>query len=208
MLVDCDIHLGYRSLSDLVPYLDGATRELVVSSGTNGLAMPSYPWNHPTGWIRHDVYERGATSGDFPYVTLDVLRERHLDAFGVSLGIVEPDEAAAFSNFRDCRLEVLGELIDRGVKLLRGLVDAAGDLIAHALNEVLADGELPEFAHECGQLRNLHAVVAASQGGVIGRLLLRPGRPCVHPRDVVRTGNGTGSGIDLNEVGHANVAPI
>jgi hypothetical protein len=49
VLVDCDIHLGYDTLFDLLPYLDAPTRELVRSSGTNGLAMPSYPWNHPTG---------------------------------------------------------------------------------------------------------------------------------------------------------------
>ena len=60
VLLDCDIHLGYNTLADLLPYLDPPTRELVVNSGTNGLAMPSYPWNHPTGWIRHDLYERSA----------------------------------------------------------------------------------------------------------------------------------------------------
>ncbi|HEY1368641.1 MAG TPA: amidohydrolase family protein [Gaiellaceae bacterium] len=97
MLIDCDIHLGYESLADLLPYLDAPTRELVVHSGTNGLAMPSYPWNHPTGWIRRDVYERDQAGGAaFPYITVEALRERHLDAYDVTLGVVEPDEAAAF----------------------------------------------------------------------------------------------------------------
>ena len=97
MLVDCDIHVGYEALADLLPYLDEPTRELVVNSGTSGLAMPSYPWNHPTGWIRHDVYERdGGNDSNFAYVTLDTLRERHLDPYDVTLGVVEPDEAAAF----------------------------------------------------------------------------------------------------------------
>ena len=49
MLVGCDLHIGYDSLRDLLPYLDGATSELVEQSGTNGLGMPSYPWYHPTG---------------------------------------------------------------------------------------------------------------------------------------------------------------
>src|SRR5438128_12291126 len=98
MLVDCDIHVGYETLSDLLPYLDAPTRELVISSGTHGLAMPSYPWSHPTGWIRHDVYERGAEhEPSFAYVSLDILRERHLDACGVSLAIVAPDEPAGVS---------------------------------------------------------------------------------------------------------------
>jgi len=41
MLIDCDIHVGYETLADLLPYLDGPSRELVVSSGTHGLAMPT-----------------------------------------------------------------------------------------------------------------------------------------------------------------------
>jgi predicted TIM-barrel fold metal-dependent hydrolase len=105
MLIDCDIHIGYQSLADLLPYLDRATQELLTGSGTNGLAMPTYPWNHPTGWLRHDVYEREAHhSGNFAYLSLDVLRERHLDPFGITLGLVEPDEAAVFSLLPNARL--------------------------------------------------------------------------------------------------------
>src|SRR5512133_500895 len=82
VLVDCDIHVGYESVADLLPYLDPPTRELVIASGTNGLAMPSYPWNHPTGWFRHDVYERSAAhDANFAYLSLDLLRERHLDLY-------------------------------------------------------------------------------------------------------------------------------
>ena len=92
MLIDCDIHVGYETLTDLLPYLDAPTRELVINSGTNGLAMPSYPWNHPTGWFRHDVYERGSGhDANFAYMSLDTLRERHLDTYDVTLGVVEPD---------------------------------------------------------------------------------------------------------------------
>ena len=94
MLIDTDIHLGYEKLADLLPYLDEPTSELVRSSGTNGLAMPSYPWNHPSGWIRQDVYERSEATGDFPYLTLETLRTRHLDAYDVTLGIVEIGRAS------------------------------------------------------------------------------------------------------------------
>jgi predicted TIM-barrel fold metal-dependent hydrolase len=98
MLVDCDIHVGYETVGDLIPYLDGPTAELVRQSGTNGLAMPTYPWNHPTGWIRHDLYERGERNvANFVYMSLDTLRARHLDPYGIDIGIVEPDEAAVFS---------------------------------------------------------------------------------------------------------------
>ncbi|TMM12647.1 MAG: amidohydrolase [Actinobacteria bacterium] len=104
MLIDCDIHVGYETLADLLPYLDGPSRELVVSSGTHGLAMPTYPWNHPSGWIRQDVYERGSGAGDFPYLTLDLLRDRHLDRYDIALGVLEPDEGAAFAILPNAQL--------------------------------------------------------------------------------------------------------
>ena len=105
MLVAWDNHVGYETLEELLPYLDPPTRELVRSSGTNGLAMPSYPWNHPTGWIRHDLYERGTEhDANFAFMSLDLLRERHLDAYDVTIGIVEPDEAASFSIIPNAQL--------------------------------------------------------------------------------------------------------
>ena len=107
MLVDCDIHLGYDSLTDLLPYLDAPTRELVLHSGSHGLAMPTYPWNHPTGWIRRDLYaaEDGDYSSDFVVgMSLETLRESHLDRYGVDIGIVEPDEAAVFSLLPNAQL--------------------------------------------------------------------------------------------------------
>ena len=98
MLIDCDIHVGYSSLADLLPYMDAPTRELVTHSGTHGLAMPSYPWNHPTGWIRKDTYERQGFGGtDFTYVSLDQMRAQHLDLHEIAFGVLEPDEAAAFA---------------------------------------------------------------------------------------------------------------
>ena len=93
MLIDCDIHIGYESLADLIPYLDAPTAELVRQSGTNGLAMPTYPWNHPAGWIRRDLYERGGGTRLRLHVARHVART-HLDPYGVEFGIAEPDEAA------------------------------------------------------------------------------------------------------------------
>jgi hypothetical protein len=99
MLVDSDIHVGYETLLDLLDYLDRPTRELVVHSGTNGLGMPSYPWYHPTGWLRGDTYDREATEVGAQLIgqDLDRVRENVLDAYDVTYGILTPDEAAAFS---------------------------------------------------------------------------------------------------------------
>src|SRR5204862_3900881 len=40
----------------------------------------------------------------FPYLTLNTLRERHLDRYEVSVAIVEPDEAAAFAILPNAQL--------------------------------------------------------------------------------------------------------
>ena len=99
MLVDCDLHVGYDSLRDLLPHLDGATAELVEQSGTNGLGMPSYPWYHPTGWLR------GTPTTAAPPRRAPSSSARRsagaatnvLDPFEVTYGILTPDEAAAFA---------------------------------------------------------------------------------------------------------------
>src|SRR4051812_30975124 len=99
MLIDCDIHVGYETVLDLAPYLDPATREVVVNCGTNGLGMPSYPWYHPTGWLRTDAFDRASAAVGSQLVgqTLDRVRAKVLDPLDLSYGILTPDEAAAFS---------------------------------------------------------------------------------------------------------------
>ena len=57
MLIDCDIHVTYGSIKELTPYADAHTRELIERSGVAGLSMPTYPWVHPSGWIRRDTYD-------------------------------------------------------------------------------------------------------------------------------------------------------
>ena len=46
----------------------------------------------------------GRGPGDFAYLSLELLRERHLDLYDVTLGIVEPDEAAAFAVLPNAQL--------------------------------------------------------------------------------------------------------
>ena len=155
MLIDCDIHLGYETLADLTPYLDAPTRELVASSGTNGLAMPTYPWNHPSGWDRHDVYQRGdVPSTDFVFISLETLRERHLDAYDVDLGIVEPDEAAVFSVLPNAQLAArlcsayndwLFERFLQEERRLRGMIVVPAQFPEAAAREIRRAGGLDEF---------------------------------------------------------------
>jgi predicted TIM-barrel fold metal-dependent hydrolase len=99
MLVDSDVHVGYQTLLDLCDYLDPPTRELVLHSGTNGLGMPTYPWYHPTGWLRGDAYDRDTTDvgAQLPGQDLERVRDKLLDAYDVTYAILTPDEAAAFA---------------------------------------------------------------------------------------------------------------
>ena len=49
--------------------------------------MPSYPWYHPTGWLRQDAYDRAAAGKGVLLVgqTLDRVRSLVLDPFDVTL---------------------------------------------------------------------------------------------------------------------------
>ena len=137
MLIDCDVHVGYDDLLDLVPYLDGPTAELVRHSGSNGLAMPSYPWYHPTGWVRKDTYDADSlTVGrQIPGQSLATVQRLLLDPYGVTFGVLTPDEAAAFSVIPNAHL---------------------GARLAHGYNEWLLDNWLTQDP----RLRGLIVVAA------------------------------------------------
>src|SRR5918995_244338 len=106
MLIDCDIHVTYGSLEELVPFADPHTRELIERSGVAGLSMPTYPWVHPSGWIRRDTYDAEAVEAGamFPGFTLEQLREHVLDPLDVAFALANPDEAACFSVLPNGRL--------------------------------------------------------------------------------------------------------
>jgi uncharacterized protein len=106
MLIDCDTHVTYGSIKEIVPFADPHTRELIERSGVAGLSMPTYPWVHPSGWIRRDTYDAEAVeSGSmFPGFTLDQLRGHVLDRFDVAFAVANPDEAACFSVLPNPRL--------------------------------------------------------------------------------------------------------
>ena len=105
-----------------MPFADPHTRELIERSGVAGLSMPTYPWVHPSGWIRRDTYDAEAVeSGSmFPGFTLDQLRDHVLDRFDVALALANPDEAACFSVLPNPRLAA-------------GLASAYNDWLARGL---------------------------------------------------------------------------
>ncbi len=92
MLIDCDIHVSpAEGLETLKEYMDAGTRELVRHSGTTGLELPNYPWYHPTGWARKDVYDPFSDNEELHSESLEKVQRMVLDEHGVSYGIATPD---------------------------------------------------------------------------------------------------------------------
>ena len=92
-LIDCDVHFSFSALTDLVPYMEPAYRDLVLNSNDFGLTLPSYPWQHPTGWTRKDTF----SADHLPSTSLPRLREQLLDLYDVTYGILTPEEIMCVS---------------------------------------------------------------------------------------------------------------
>jgi predicted TIM-barrel fold metal-dependent hydrolase len=90
-IVDCDIHPRTRSPEDLKPYLTnrwwdylqtyGARRRHGYTKGT------PYPKAQPGDASRRDAWPPG---GGLPGCDLDFMREQHLDAYGITHGVMNP----------------------------------------------------------------------------------------------------------------------
>jgi len=169
MPIDCDIHVGYETVLDLAPYPDPATRELVVNCGTNGLGMPSYPWYHPTGWLRNDAFDRASTAVGAQLVgqTLDRVRANVLEPLALDHGVLTPDEAAAFS------------ILPNGI------------LAAH-LSRAYNDWLLEHWLEPEPRLRGL-VVVAAQRPGASARRRSTSSSACASPRSRSRSRPTTAS---------------
>jgi predicted TIM-barrel fold metal-dependent hydrolase len=90
-IADCDLHLGPTSITELYPWLSKRWQTHLETYGMNhrtGLrnGLPSYPKAQPAA-ARRDAWP---PSGKPPGTDLDFTRAQHLDAFNVTLGIVNP----------------------------------------------------------------------------------------------------------------------
>jgi predicted TIM-barrel fold metal-dependent hydrolase len=118
--------------------------------------MPSYPWLHPTGWIRKDTYDpdpsrAGALSTGF---SLDQLRQQLLDKYEIAYAIAIPDEPASFSVLPNVELAVPlcaaynDWLLERWLQedsRLRGTVVVPAQHPEAAAAEIRRVGQLDEF---------------------------------------------------------------
>ncbi len=76
--IDCDVHVSVPGMAALLPFMSQAWREMIVSRGTDGMELASYPAGTPLA-ARPDW-----RSGD----RFETLRREVLDGFGVRAAIL------------------------------------------------------------------------------------------------------------------------
>jgi predicted TIM-barrel fold metal-dependent hydrolase len=89
-IVDCDIHPGFSTGSEIMPFLPERWREYVKTFGGLYRQPLSDTLSHPR--IQPDVARRDAwpPDGTPPGSNLDFMREQLLDAYGVAWGMLMP----------------------------------------------------------------------------------------------------------------------
>lgn len=80
--IDCDVHVAVPGMKALLPYMSEAWREMIITRGTDGLDLASYPPNAPLA-CRPDWRRKGEKPG----ASLELLRSEALDGFGASAAI-------------------------------------------------------------------------------------------------------------------------
>jgi uncharacterized protein len=81
--IDCDVHVSVPGMTTLLPYMSEAWQEMIVSRGTDGLELASYPSGAPIA-CRPDW----RPSEGKPGTDLGLLQRGALDAFGARAAIV------------------------------------------------------------------------------------------------------------------------
>ncbi|MGF7162500.1 hypothetical protein FHS85_004154 [Rhodoligotrophos appendicifer] len=81
--IDCDVHPAAPDMKQLLPYLDEFWRDMMVSRGTDGLDLRSYPPNSPLS-VRPDWRIEGGKAGS----SIERLRTDVLDRFHVDHAIL------------------------------------------------------------------------------------------------------------------------
>lgn len=90
-VVDCDIHPRPRAITDLKPYLAQRWWDHLMAYGIRGrhgyVKGHPYPKMTPGYGMRLDAWP---DDGSHPGANLDWLRHQHLDAYGITHGIMNP----------------------------------------------------------------------------------------------------------------------
>ena len=81
--IDCDVHVSVPDMAALLPYMTPAWREMIVSRGTDGLELASYPVGAPIACRPDWRPENGKPGTD-----LAMLQREVLDGFGLRAAIL------------------------------------------------------------------------------------------------------------------------
>ena len=81
--IDCDVHVAVPAMAALLPYMSQAWREMIVTRGTDGLELASYPTGAPISCRPDWLPANGKPGTDF-----SLLRREVLDGFGVRAAIL------------------------------------------------------------------------------------------------------------------------
>jgi uncharacterized protein len=82
-ITDCDVHVAVPGMKTLLPYMSEAWQEMIVSRGTDGLELASYPSGAPIACRPDWKPSQGKPGTDF-----SLLQSKALDAFGARAAII------------------------------------------------------------------------------------------------------------------------
>jgi predicted TIM-barrel fold metal-dependent hydrolase len=88
-MIDCDVHQNYKDIKELRDWIDPAFRQYVDEAGFSGFKLPTYPWNHPSGFYRNDAFP---TSGGLPGTDYEKMREQLLDPYDNEYAILNGED--------------------------------------------------------------------------------------------------------------------
>ena len=105
MLIDCDVHNGWASSRELLPYLDPYFRDFVergeLPGGRDSFPHAHRPWLHPEGFLRTDA---APPDGGPPGTSYELLRDQLLDRYDVEYAVLTGEEAIEVSTLANAPL--------------------------------------------------------------------------------------------------------
>jgi predicted TIM-barrel fold metal-dependent hydrolase len=97
-IIDCDVHNGWTSSRDLLPYLDPYFRDFLergeLPGGRDSFPHAHRPWLHPEGFLRTDAVP---SDGGTPGSDYGLVREQLLDRYGIEYAVLTGEEAIEVS---------------------------------------------------------------------------------------------------------------
>lgn len=88
-MIDCDVHMTFKSFSELLPYADRLVADYAETAGYGGFQFPTYPWLHPSGFHRGEATEDAGGRAGSDY---DTTCRQLLDPLEIEYAILSPED--------------------------------------------------------------------------------------------------------------------